>query len=237
MKKSLLLSLGLMLFGLQSYAQDVIHVFDQRPIEAKVLEITDDYVRYKTFDNLEGPDYRMSVARIVRIVFENGTEKVFSQASPFASRYYGPVRYRRGHFYDGYGRIGRERLDDMGIALYGSEYRKARNQTYWGFSLTTLGSALIVTSLIGSSMIRDYNRTCSGLDSSWSISNDTDVLFGVIGAGCLAAGIPLWIGGNRKFNKIADDYNRMNGGRQDTGYAPSVELRSGGNGIGLALRF
>ena len=108
MKANLLLSLGLMFFCVESFAQDIIHTVDLRSIEANVLEITDDYVRYKTFDNLEGPDYRMSVSRIIRIVFENGTEKVFTQTSPFSSSYYSysrdfsPISYRRGYYYAPY---------------------------------------------------------------------------------------------------------------------------------------
>lgn len=232
MKKSLLLSLGLMLFGLQSYAQDVIHVFDQRPIEAKVLEITDDYVRYKTFDNLEGPDYRMSVARIMRIVFENGTEKTFSSAAMLAApNFYGPVRYRLGRFYD-YRGIPVDNYSDMiGAALYGSDYRKARNRTFWGISLTGLGSALVVASMLSSSMTADFNHS-----SGMNISSDSATIFGVMGGACLVAGIPLWISGSRKFNKIADDYNK-NYGRGNVGHNSSLQLKSGVNGVGLAFCF
>ena len=36
-------------------AQDYIHTYDSAPIKAKVLEIGDDYIYYRTWDNLEGP--------------------------------------------------------------------------------------------------------------------------------------------------------------------------------------
>ena len=247
MKANLILPFCMMFLCVESFAQDIIHTVDLRSIEANVLEITDDYVRYKTFDNLEGPDYRMSVSRIIRIVFENGTEKVFTQTSPFASSYYSysrdfsPISYRRGYYYDRYGRIGVDRMDELGIALYGSDYRKAKMKTYWGMSLTVLGSAMVISSIVGSAMIRDYNRSEPHWGGHWDehsgVSNDIEVFFGIAGAGCLGAGIPLWISGNRKLNKIADDYNKQYRSNNGYGYAPSVELRSGGNGIGLALRF
>jgi len=233
MKVNLLLTLGLMLFCAESFAQDIIHTLDERPIEAKVLEITDDYVRYKTFDNLEGPDYRMSVNRVVRIVFENGTEKAFSSPAPLTSSgYYGPVRYRYGRFFDYRGRLFENSDDFMGVALFGSDYRKARGQFFWGFGLTSIGAALVVASLVGSSMVNDFNRD----NHSMRVSNDTEKLFGVMGVACLGAGIPLWISGNRKLNKIADEYNK-NYGRGNVGYNPSLELKSGANGVGLALNF
>ena len=64
-----------------AFAQDIIHTIDGRSIEAKVLEINDDDILYKTFDNQDGPDYRMSVGRVARIVFQNGTEKSFAPST------------------------------------------------------------------------------------------------------------------------------------------------------------
>ena len=245
MKANLLLTLGLMFFCAESFAQDIIHTLDQRPIEAKVLEITDDYVRYKTFDNLDGPDYRMSVSRILRIVFENGTEKLFSNDAPLGIGVFGPISYRHGRFYDYRGYPIDSRNDYLGVALYGSDYRKAVSQNYWGMLLTLFGSALVVSSAVAATAASDFNKSLSSHNSShwdsWDNSGMRDscgmaAVLGVTGAACLGAGIPLWISGNRKLNKIADDYNR-NYGRGNVGYNSSVELKSGPNGVGLALNF
>ena len=231
MKANILLTLGLMFFCAESFAQDIIHTLDQRPIEAKVLEITDDYVRYKTFDNLDGPDYRMSVSRILRIVFANGTEKTFTGvASLAAPSLYGPIRYHHGRYRD-YRGVPIDYSDYMGVALYGSDYRKAKSRSIWGATLTTLGATLGVAALIGSASASDFMRS-----TGMRISSDTNTAFAVMGAACLGVGIPLWISGGRKFNKIADDYNRNHVGG-NVGYAPSLQLKSGANGVGLALCF
>ena len=231
MKANILLTLGLMFFCAESFAQDIIHTLDQRPIEAKVLEITDDYVRYKTFDNLDGPDYRMSVSRILRIVFANGTEKTFTGvASLAAPSVFGPIRYYRGRYCD-YRGVPIDYSDYMGVALYGSDYRKAKSRSIWGATLTTLGATLGVAALIGSASASDFMRS-----TGMRISSDTNTAFAVMGAACLGVGIPLWISGGRKFNKIADDYNRNHVGG-NVGYAPSLQLKSGANGVGLALCF
>lgn len=95
MKARLILICALMALCGNAFAQDIIHTIDGRSIEAKVLEINDDDILYKTFDNLEGPDYRMSVTRVACIVFQNGTEKSFAPStilvpSPYAYDHYGP---------------------------------------------------------------------------------------------------------------------------------------------------
>ena len=74
MKAKLILICVLAFLCGKAFAQDVIHTLDGRSIEAIVLEINDNDIIYKTFDNPEGPDYRLSVSRVTRIVFQNGTE-------------------------------------------------------------------------------------------------------------------------------------------------------------------
>ena len=58
-------------------AQDVIHTKDGRTIESKVLEIGDETVSYKMYDNLEGPVFKMASNLIDKIDFENGTHYSF----------------------------------------------------------------------------------------------------------------------------------------------------------------
>ena len=60
-------------------AQDVIHTKGGKSIKTKVLEITDENVSYKMYDNLEGPVFKMASELIDRIEFENGTHYSFDQ--------------------------------------------------------------------------------------------------------------------------------------------------------------
>lgn len=62
-------------------AQDIIHTKDGKTIEAKVLEISDDFVSYKMFNNLEGPVFKIASNKVFKIVFENGTEHSFLEES------------------------------------------------------------------------------------------------------------------------------------------------------------
>lgn len=251
MKKTRLLLIGLLMaICAEGFAQDIIYTLDSRRIEAKVLEITDEDIRYKTFDNLEGPDYRMSLDRVVRIVFENGTEKVFSQVPLFVPNPYegigpygscgpyGPLSFHWGYYYDRRGRVYEEQLRDyLGVALYGSDYLQARRQYQGGIGLTLGGAALLSFSLVSGAMLEDYNRSSIRMGmgdlghENTGVTAAILVVGGLAGAAGLAVGIPLWVKGNRKLCALADDYNRR------VGQAPSLELGTTNNGVGVALRF
>ena len=62
-----------------SYAQDVIVMRDGTKIEAKVLEIGDDYVKYRLFTQPEGPDRIISKSKLTEIVYEDGQFDDFSK--------------------------------------------------------------------------------------------------------------------------------------------------------------
>lgn len=82
MKNYVQLNIGLAVFytllsASTAAAQDVIHTRDGKMIESKVLEISEESVSYKMFNNLEGPVFKMASDKIFKIVFENGTEHSF----------------------------------------------------------------------------------------------------------------------------------------------------------------
>mgnify|MGYP007056182923 CR=1 FL=1 len=58
MKAGIILFCALVVLCRNAFAQDIIHTIDGRSIEAKVIEINDNDILYKTFDNLDGPNYR-----------------------------------------------------------------------------------------------------------------------------------------------------------------------------------
>ena len=57
MKRTILLSLAALCCALTAAAQDLIVKTDAAKIEAKVIEITPEAVRYKRFSNPDGPTY------------------------------------------------------------------------------------------------------------------------------------------------------------------------------------
>lgn len=231
-----------------SKAQDIIHTYDSAPIKAKVLEIGDDYMCYKTWDNLDGPLYNMSLSRVMKIVFENGTTKTFAPVSPYISPGpYGthPLDYRWGHYYGPYGRISRGQIADyIGYSLYGSEYMKASNQYTWGICLTGAGVAGLLVTIaahIAYAEMNDFYADMNDFPSQpvmHSSGSDIGVAAGYIGsAACLGAGIPLWVKGSKGLRKIADDYNSTYVNPARNGSTPNLSLGATRSGVGLAFNF
>ncbi|MBO4610759.1 MAG: hypothetical protein J5668_01495 [Bacteroidales bacterium] len=241
MKAKLVLTAVMMALCAGSYAQDIIHTFDGKSIEAKILEISDDSILYKTFDNQDGPDYRMSVGKVSRIVFANGTEKVFAPADIFSAStlisgystpydyygIYGPLEYRNGHYYDRRGPIREDRIRDyLGVSLYGSDYLKAKKQLAGGILLTTSGVGGLVMAAIGGMAAANAPEEFQMTPGIFALAA------GIAGVACLGVGIPLWVKGDRKMNAMADDYNQRFGAGK-----ANLSLGSAPSGLGLTLNF
>ena len=235
MKAKLILTTLLMVLCAKSFAQDIIHTLNTPPIEAKVTEISDDYVLYKTFDNLDGPDYRIPVTHVARIVFENGTEKVFAPANAKEAEEeyrgpYGPLVYRAGIYYDNLGRLYHKQLRQcLGESVYNNDYKKAHSQFQWGSGLTVGGATVLLASIAGGVVYTYINKQLEKTANPAPF-----IAAGLVGAACVGGGIPLWVSGNRKLSTIADDFNQQH---DAYGYSPSLQFGATGSGIGLALRF
>jgi hypothetical protein len=61
-----------------SYAQDVIVTKEAEKISAKVIEVSDDNIRYKKSSNPDGPTYSMRLSRVSYIRYANGSMDWFS---------------------------------------------------------------------------------------------------------------------------------------------------------------
>lgn len=81
MKRTLLILAALCVCG-GAAAQDRIVRTDDTTIEANVLEITPDAVRYKRFSNPDGPTYVLPVGDIRYIQYVNGEREEFSAPKP-----------------------------------------------------------------------------------------------------------------------------------------------------------
>ena len=68
--KKLFILLALALGAVPAFAQDLITKKDGTDIQAKVLEVTVRDVRYKAWDNLEGPEFVLPAYDILIIRFD-----------------------------------------------------------------------------------------------------------------------------------------------------------------------
>ena len=66
-------------FGISANAQDIILKKDASEIKAKVLEITDQQIKYKEFDFQDGPTRNINISEVFMITYENGKREVFNK--------------------------------------------------------------------------------------------------------------------------------------------------------------
>jgi hypothetical protein len=76
MKNFILLSLAILTFNI-AFSQDKIFLKAEENIEAKILEINIDEVKYKKYSNLEGPTFTILKSDIHMIIYENGESEIF----------------------------------------------------------------------------------------------------------------------------------------------------------------
>lgn len=87
MRKILLTICVLIAVFIQANGQDKIYRQNGKIVQAKVIEIGSSEIKYKEFTNQDGPVYVLETDRIIKIVFENGTEQ------RFADNFKDPERY------------------------------------------------------------------------------------------------------------------------------------------------
>ena len=76
--KNIIAIVSLLLCGSTLFAQDIITKKDGTDIQAKVTEVSNSQIVFKKFSNLDGPSYKMDVADILMITYENGEREMFN---------------------------------------------------------------------------------------------------------------------------------------------------------------
>jgi len=64
------------------FSQDIIVKKNGDQTQAKVTEVTETQIKYKTWDNLDGPVYSISTSAVSEIKYQNGKTDVFSNSNP-----------------------------------------------------------------------------------------------------------------------------------------------------------
>jgi hypothetical protein len=95
MKKFYLITAALVCSNVLS-AQDIITLKSGDEIKAKVQEIGTDNVKYKKYDNQNGPTYTLMKSDIFMIKYENGDKDVFKGTESAAPVAAAPAALQRG---------------------------------------------------------------------------------------------------------------------------------------------
>ena len=76
--KNILNILTFSLIILQTSAQDVITKKNSDDIKAKVLEVTTSEIKFKRFEDINGPTFSLLKSEVLMVRYENGTKDVFN---------------------------------------------------------------------------------------------------------------------------------------------------------------
>jgi uncharacterized protein YcfL len=83
MMKHLLSFILLAFVATTGIAQDVITKKNGEGVQAKVLEITPTEIKYKRFENPDGPTYTLAKADVLLVKYANNTEEIFTGTDSF----------------------------------------------------------------------------------------------------------------------------------------------------------
>jgi hypothetical protein len=77
---------ALLFIGSIARAQDIIVKTDKTEIKAKVTEITEMVIKYKKWDNQNGPVYNIARSEVFMILYANGQREIIQKTTPAASQ-------------------------------------------------------------------------------------------------------------------------------------------------------
>jgi len=213
------------------FAQDIIITKDAKRINAKVTEVNVDNVRYKNFDNQDGPVYTLLKSNIASILYQNGEVETFEvesprQAEPAQSApvtiQTTPTQTRAQIASSG------NLLTDMQTfspALY-NQYTSGKRTARIGNILLWSGCAMSLTGYLSILITNDS-------------SNETMTIFGTVlsatGGICITAGIPLLIVGSSRKNGAIRNFNRQYYSSQPA--SPYFQMNVYPNRVGVAYVF
>lgn len=259
MKKLFLLAVAAVA-AFSAYAQDVIITRDAKRVEAKILEVSSNEIKYKEFNNQDGPTFVLTTNEINTVIYQNGTVKVFEhtrQAAPvygaaaYAPAYGAPqatglpiVRDDKTYI------MGDVRMtEDQYIAFVQQNCQQAYDSYMKGKKLRKTGWALFASGLsfmgvgsvlygLGYGLAEPHENKSTGAVTF----RDPDLFLGLgipgavlLGAGSalFVASIPCIVVGTVKRNNSHEIYNANCA--QKT--ALEFGIQTSQNGVGLAMKF
>lgn len=230
-------------------AQDVIITRDAKKIESKIQEVSPTEIRYLEWSNQDGPVFVLPVEEIAVITFQNGSVKVFENATQNnsnrnfqkqSSAYTEGTIMRFGGLYvleqDG----NESQMDKTMYLRFISkacpaayeEYRKGVKMMASGWGLLSGGVSLMLCVGVPLYVVGDA-RGSFDKDGGGDME-EAGIAMMAIGSAATAASVPLLCVGYKKMNNSHEVYNVRCG---EKGARFSLNGQVSGNGIGLALKF
>jgi hypothetical protein len=244
--KSFIILVAMLLGGVALVgAQDVITLKNGEEVKAKVQEVGLSDVKYRRYENLDGPVYTLRKTEIFMIKYENGEKDVFKDeavAPPVAREGLASTESQKGAMGLLVGKVPKKSLNianvkfenEYGEKLSKEEVRSALVDTPAAWELYKSGRQLNTAAWVffgvGAGCV-----TVGGAMMDWDKPETIGMATPVacVGLGCCVVSIVLGVSGNAKLKSA---YNIYRSGKDGAGSSLNFGVTSSG-GIGLTYRF
>ena len=230
--KHLLILLFVLCTGTVS-AQDVIVKKDGSTILSKVLEVGQSEIKYKKFDNLDGPTYTIKKSELQSINYQNGAKDTFS--TPVREE----NRYLPNNQNDGAQKYDDRALLALDAQLTKPKYKKMKNNI---FILAWLGGGIATAvGLIG--LAAAQSDPCEGDSNSYETKLSCGIIFTVIGVGWTTGFLIAANHAKREYNalQVSSIYQQKitlsNASSLSLGAGILRDRNVGENTLGLSFRY
>lgn len=151
---------------LRAQSQDVIHLLSNERIEAKITEVTGSWIKYKRFDNLDGPLFSVPQKEVQKVVYANGTEQTFREPVDKYGRSYEKNMKKYKHR-----KVGGAIMTSLGgaLAIAGIPVM-LNNNVYPGMAMMTAGIGVMVPGTIMLGTMNKYRKRAEEIGPSASFS-------------------------------------------------------------------
>lgn len=182
--KSIFLFL-LLFLTISGFTQDVLTFKTGEEIQVKVVEVLQSEIKYKKWDNLDGPIYEESKMNIFMIKYKNGSKDIFSEIENNTPTVSNSVNNTNPKI----------KLQDKYLKL--SKHYKNR-----GITSSIIGPIFLVAGITsGSIFVRNYE--IDPVDNTYTIFGLVGGICTVFGITFTGVGIPVCFTKSSKYNKLA----------------------------------
>ena len=202
-----------------SFAQDLITKKDGSVFEAKVLEVEQSQIAFKKYSNLEGPTYRVDLADIKSIVYENGEIEEYNVSSEPEKKASLPQGMMTYNGWSGKVSVGGVTMEDDLLDKYFAESDLEVFNN--GRTMMTVGGIVGVIGAIPFGWCVGAALAGGDVNSGVFITSTIAFLGGMIVSLC----------GESKVKEAVYNYNSV------LAFQPKVHFGATHSGIGLALSF
>lgn len=203
-------------------AQDMLILKSGEDINSKIVEVGNQEIKYKKFENLDGPTYTISKTDVFMIKYQNGTKETFdnSIASPKPNLKSPVTQPAKTNSYSD----------------HSHKLQKGKLLTGLGTSFTTVGTALLISGGVVFANSYDYYTGYYDI-----IAEDNGIIMMAVGGAAFAAGLPMMITGLVKMGSAKKGIRLSQNSQASLHLAPTVipNYSKSGNtpGMYLGLKF